>query len=231
MVTSVRSVLALVALASSSAAFAGQPVQTYTRSGEPSRSEGLRSLRGFIPAADPREGLLITPAPHPDAKVDSPDREELGRAWSARGPVGNRTPVSELVRGQPGAASFGAAASELDQVVWVQPEEIDTVVALSPWQQVDDSTLRQILRHERNLGNTRFNPSSERLLNELRAAQKQWLEEQGYILNVRTHVNNAARPSEPSVKPASEIKPRGVIRVVPQAPAAKTADAAPASAE
>lgn len=207
-----------------------EPVQTYTRSAEPSRSEGLRSLRPFIPAGDPRPGLLITPAPFPSNRIDSPDRFENGRVWAARSPIGNRTPIRELTRGLPGAASYGADEDSLDEVVWVQPDEITTAIAISPWQQIDGFTLRQIQRHEKNLGKTVDSPSSARLLSELRAAQHQWLEEQGYILNVRTHVNPASRSqaaasAEPAVQPTSaKPRPRGMIRVIPGAPK-KVADA------
>ncbi len=215
-----RRIIALVVVASCASGTLAEPVQTYTRAGEPSRSEGLRSLRPFIVAADPRPGLLMTPAPFPSNRVDSPDRAENGRVWAARVPIGNRTPMRELVRGLPGAASLGADVDSLDQVVWVQPEEITTPIAISPWQQVDAFTLRQVQRQEPFLGKTVDSPRSARLLVELREAQNQWLEEQGYILNVRTHVNATSRQraerggEAPAVRPTS-IKPRGVIRVVP----------------
>lgn len=220
--------MSIVALSSIVASVAGaQTVQTYTRGPEPSRSEGLRSLRPFIVAGDPRPGLLITPAPFPDNRIDGPDRAENGRLWYARGPIGNRTPVREQVFGRPGPGSFGAPAETIADVIWIQPEEITSVVAISPWQQIDAFTLKQIQRQEKNLGKTVDSPSSARLLSELRAAQHQWLQEQGYILNVRTHVNAAAASrtsEEAAVKPTS-IQPRGVIRVVPQKPADKVAAA------
>lgn len=208
-------------------AYAAGPVQSFSRAGEVTRSEELQSARRLVTAADPRAGLLITPAPFPATRVDGPDREELGRIWHARSPVGNRTPIRELVFGEPGPGAFGAPAEGIAELIWVQPEEIDAVIALSPWQRVDDQTLRQILRQEKNLGRTRFNVSNERLLNELRAAQNQWLEEQGYILNVRTHTNSAAAGATESAAttPASDIQPRGVIRVIPSKPAAKVAQA------
>jgi hypothetical protein len=223
-----RRIIVSVLLAACAASASAEPVQSYTRSGEPSRSEGLRSLRPFIPAGDPRPGLLITPATYPSNRVDSPDRLENGRVWAARSPVGNRTPMNELVRGLPGAGSYGAAPDALDDVIWVQPEEITTVVAISPWQTIDAFTLKQIQRHEKFLGKTADSPASERLLNELRQAQHQWLEEQGYILTVRTHTNGrspqrAQGGVEAATQPTS-IKPRGVIKVTPSAPG-KIADA------
>ncbi|MDX2114671.1 MAG: hypothetical protein SFZ24_03495 [Planctomycetota bacterium] len=221
-------VASILALATS--ALAAQPVQTYTRSADPSRSEGLRTQRPYIPAADPRAGLLISPAPHPGNRVDSPDRAQLGRVWNARTPVGSRTPTADIVWGLPGPGAYGAPADAVHDVIFVQPREIDTVIAISPWQEVDENTLRQILRQEKNLGSTIDNPSSERLLNELRAARHQWLTEQGYIGAVRTHVN--ALPSDDAARPAASpasIKPRGVIRVVPADPVGKVAQAEPSA--
>lgn len=215
-----RRITALIIVAACASGAFAEPVQSYTRSGEPSRSEGLRSLRPFIPAADPRQGLLVSPAPFPNNRIDSPDRAENGRIWASRLPVGNRTPIRELTRGLPGAASLGADVNTLDEIVWVQPNEITTPIAISPWQNIDAFTLRQIQRQEPFLGRTVDSPESARLLTELREAQHQWLEEQGYILSVRTHVNAQSRQRaerggvEPAVQPTS-IKPRGVIRVVP----------------
>lgn len=224
-----RRLVVTLVVAACAATASAQPVQTYTRSPEPSRSEGLRSLRPFIPAGDPRPGLLITPAPYPDGRVDSPDRSENGRLWSSRSPIGNRSPMNELTRGLPGAASYGAPAEALDEVVWVQPSRVTTVIAISPWQEVDANTLRQVQRHEKNLGRTTGNPESAQLLSELRRAQHEWLREQGYILKVRTHINPAVTESdaEPAVQPTS-VKPRGIIRVVPNPPA-KIAGTAAAS--
>lgn len=227
--------LVLVASAALLSAAAGQamadgPVREFVRA--PQRvtaSEELQSRRTLITAADPRSGLLITPAPFPANRIDDPDRLENGRVWVTRGPVGSRTPIRESVYGRPGASSFGAGQEEIGLVIFVQPSELRSVVGISPFQQIDENTLAQIQRQEPNLGKTSDSPRSARLLAELRAAQHQWLEEQGYVLTVRTHVNPAALRDhsrqrsasggegggEGATKPAS-IKPRAVIRVVPQ---------------
>jgi hypothetical protein len=217
-----KTLAALVVLASGTHCLAAQPVQEYTRDGVPSRSEGMRSIRPLVPAADPRDGLLITPAPYPSNRTDDVAREQNGRLWITRGPVGNRSPLSEATRGGPGPASFGAGPESLDELLFVQPSDLRSVVAISPWQDIDARTLKQIQRIEPNLGKTVDSPESERLLNELRAAQHQWLREEGYILRVRTHTSGSAvrTADASSPQPAKdEIKPRAVIRVVPQAPA------------
>lgn len=219
-----KTLAALVVLVSGTHCLAAQPVQEYTRDAVPSRSEGLRSARMLVPAADPRAGLLITPAPYPSNRTDDPSRQQNGRMWITRAPVGNRTPLIESTRGGPGPASFGAGPESLDDLIFVQPSELRSVVALSPWQNVDANTLAQIQRLEPNLGKTVDSPESARLLTELRSAQHQWLREEGYILRVRTHTSGAPAEdtSAPAVRSASdEIKPRAVIRVVPQQPPSK----------
>lgn len=225
---STRLLAVIVPFIASAAFAASEPVQTYTADPIPSRSEGLRSVRPFIPAADPRAGLLITPAPFPAAHVDSPSRLENGRLWIARSPVGNRTPVNEIVRGVPGAGSYGAAPELLDELVFVQPTERRAVIGVSPWQTIDADIYRQVQRLDPNLPRNPDAPRAARLVNELRAGQHQWLEERGYILNVRTHINPAPLSPDRSVD-AGAIKPRGVIRVVPTAP--KNSPARMAAAE
>lgn len=216
-----------------SPALAAGPVREYTRDVPTTRSEELRSVRPLIPATDPRRGLLITPAPYPNNRTDDVDRPENGRLWVSRSPIGSRRPIAETTLTSPGPAFFGAGVESHHDVIFIQPSEIREVIGLSPWQQIDDNTLRQIQRLNPNLGKTPDSPESARLLAELRAAQNQWLEEQGYILRVRTHVNpsagaDAAEAQARNIK--NEIRPRAVIRVVPQAPAKKIAGADAAGA-
>lgn len=227
-----KTLAALVVLASGTHCLAAQPVQEYTRDGVPSRSEGMRSSRPLVPAADPRNGQLITPAPYPSNRTDDIVREQNGRMWITRGPVGNRSPLSEATRGGPGPAAFGAGPESLDDLIFVQPDELRSVVAISPWQDIDADTLRQIQRLEPNLGKTVDSPESARLLKQLRDAQHQWHREQGYILRVRTHTSGSASQMADAsgMQPAKdEIKPRAVIRVVPQTPPSNTGRMAQAS--
>lgn len=214
---------ALATLTLAHAALAAGPVREYSRDPDISRSEQLRSVRPLVPAADPRTGLLINPAPYPNNRTDDADRLQNGRLWVSRAPVSSRYPIAERTLTQPGPASYGAAPEAHQELIFVQPSDIRSVVGISPWQTIDASTLRQIQRLEPNLGKTVDSPESERLLNELRAAQHQWLKEEGYIQRVRTHVNTDAEPSataeaQADVEPAKEIKPRAVIRVQPVTP-------------
>lgn len=211
---------------------ASRDLEAYTNSARPSRNEGLQSGRGFVPAADPRGGRLITPEPFPARRIDDVDRMENGRLWFARSPIGNRTPVRELVRGEPGPGSVGAAGNRLDDLIFVQTDARLPVVAISPWVRDDDRTFKQIERQvpfvlEGQAGTFRLVATRNRegeIKQELKAARNQWLREQGYIAKVRTHVNpaliaglDASHSAQGQARPAaSEIQPRAVIRVVPQ---------------
>ncbi len=216
---------AMIALAATGAD--NGPVRTYTRNPDPSRSAGLQTTRPFNPAGDPRRGLLITPAPYPDAKADGPDRVENGRIWVSRSPVGNRTPIREQPRGFPGPASYGAGTDRHDDVIFVQTDLLRSVVAISPWVRIEelDRQVQNFIDTEQPFysGSRRLTRlQGPRILKELREAQNQWLQEQGYILNVRTHVNPATVVEQMASAPAEERpEPRAVIRVVPHGKPAK----------
>lgn len=205
------------------------PVRTYTRNPDPSRSAGLQTTRPFNPAGDPRNGLLITPAPYPDTRTDGPDRVENGRMWLPRSPIGTRTPIREIPRGFPGPASFGAGADRHDDVIFVQSDLLRSVIAISPWVRVEDldrqvqnfiDTEQPFYGASRRL--TRL--QSPQLLRELREAQNQWLQEEGYILNVRTHVNPTKIETADATRAEEAPQPRAVIRVIPHGQPAKPAN-------
>ncbi len=229
--------LTAAVISSATLAQAGE-VMTYSNSIEPSRSEGLISERGFTPAADPRAQLL-NPAPYPNARTDGPARVENGRLWHSRSPVGNRTPIRELPRvANGGPAAFGAPPELLDEVIFVQTSIPNVgVIAISPWDDLDTRTIESIRRDDPRLGR-RDRPTDFRgepllyegetrrrsgiILRELKAAQRLWLKENGYILKVRTHVNPLAgngattRPAATGQPRLAPTEPRGVIRVKPQ---------------
>lgn len=214
-------------------ALAAGPVRTYTREVDPSRSEGLRSGRAYLPIADPRPGdALLTPAPWPDNRTDSPDRVQNGRLWHPRVQVGTRSPLAELPRGEPGAASFGAPPEANDEVIFVRSSLRLPIVAISPFTDLDERTTDEIERNVPMIGRTQTRFRSPQILHELREAQHQWLREQGYILRVRTHVNPATLAPAPvseqapaeeaegmgegepqSSGPEAKPEPRAVIRV------------------
>ena len=212
---------ASLAFVLASVCVAAQPVQEYTREARSSRSEGLVSKRTFTPAANPRAGLLLNPAPYPNNRTDDVDRFENGRVWVSRSPVGSRPPIGELTRGTPGPAFYGVGAEGHDEVIFVATSDVRSYIAISPYQQIDERTLAEIRRFEPNLSRTSDSAEARRLLNELRAGQNQWLKEQGLIQRVRTHVSADPAASDgaaTAAQPGQEITPRAVIRVQPLKP-------------
>lgn len=221
------SVFSAAVLVSASTLLAGGagPVRTYTRSPDPSRSEGLRSARPYLPLADPRPGdALLTPAPYPDNRTDGPDRVQNGRLWVPRAPVGTRSPLAELPRGTPGADAFGAPEEENDTVIFVRSSLQLPLIAISPFTKLDARTTDEIERLKPTTGRMQTRFRSSQILRELKEAQNQWLREQGYILRVRTHANAAhvlvPKPeskeeagTEADAADAKNPEPRAVIRV------------------
>ena len=189
------------------------PVQTYSNAIDPSRSEGLFSNREYVPLADPRAEHLLNPAPYPTNRTDDPARLELGRLWVSRHPVGNRTPLSEDTRVlNGGPANYGAPPEAIDTVIYVKSARRGIpVIAISPWQNLDANLTDEIRRDNPWLGSAL---RGRTLLKELKQSQRRWLDEQGYILHVRTHVN-PRRIYGAGARPVSDIEPRGILRVRP----------------
>lgn len=163
-----------------------------------------------------RDRLLFTPAPYPANRVDDPAREELGRVWHSRSPVGSRTPIAEQVYGSPGAAAFGAPIGASDDLIEVRADVVP--VLISPWETIGDVDEHYLRRYRPWVKLT----EREEMIHNMRRAQHLWLKEQGYIGGVRTHVNASARRSAPAagiqdVKSNNgPIRPRGVIRKHPK---------------
>jgi len=216
------STAAIVAL---STVVAAGPVQTYTANPPVSRSEGLRTTRHYLPGADPDNGNLLTPNPWPYTRTDSIDRPERGRLWVPRVPIGTRTPLAEIARRFPGAANFGAPVDALEEVIFVQPDvPRSPVIAISPWEDVTSRVTDQLEDQVPYLGRERTDLRAPSILHELILAQNQWLDQQGYILNVRTHKNpHVVFNHTDRAEKAEEIQPRAVIRVHPQDPGAEKA--------
>jgi hypothetical protein len=126
--------------------------------------------------------LLLTPAPHKGNTVDSPRRAENNRLWTGRA-IGDHQTIHA-----PGAASYGAPASEEGALIYVRVNH--TAVAISPWEKINNGGL-QYLEQARNL----------------------WLKENGYVLNVRTFVNpRFLQDDESTASAASNAAPSATIR-------------------
>lgn len=215
-----RRALVVLALATLAGAAHADTLRPYSRAGDISRSEGLQSVREFLPAADPRPGLLLNAAPWPSNRVDSPFRAQNGRLWVTRGNIGSRTVVGELPYGYPGPAGYGAPAEGIDDIIFVRSKTGLPMVAISPWTTINSDTTDLIanevpfLWRSLSLTSTR----SSEIRKELERAQHLWLREQGYIQTVRQHVNLRARAAAEHAGTPREVEPSAIIRVHPPKP-------------
>lgn len=140
-----------------------------------------------------RNKYLFELQPYPANRTDSPDRAENGRLWHSRSPIGSRTPLREQRYigvekgfGRIGAAAFGAPPQLNDQIIYTRVNHVP--VAISPWRNFSDIGFKNY-----------------------RTAQNIWLREQGWVLNVRTHVN--PRRLDNRELAAAQIQPRATIRL------------------
>ena len=156
-----------------------------------------------------RDRLLYTPAPYPTGRVDDTRREQNGRVWHSRTPVGSRTPIGERTYGHPGAAAYGASPEHADLLLEVRAD-VDPVL-ISPWQQITDVDEHALRRYRPWI------KENERAdaIRDMKRAQHLWLKEQGYIGKVRTHVN-ANADAAPGVQ--TKIEPRGVLKLRERTP-------------
>ncbi|TVQ82229.1 MAG: hypothetical protein EA380_00645 [Phycisphaeraceae bacterium] len=212
--------LVVIALATLAGAAHADTLRPYSRAGDISRSEGLQTVREFLPAADPRPGLLLNAEPWPSNRVDSPFRAQNGRLWATRGNIGSRTVVGELPYGYPGPAAYGAPASGIDDIIFVRSKTGLPMVAISPWTTINSDTTDLIssevpfLWRSLSLTSTR----TPEIRRELERAQHLWLREQGYIQTVRQHVNLRARAAAEHVDNRREVEPSAIIRMHPPKP-------------
>lgn len=165
-----------------------------------------------------RDLLLVTRPPYPAARTSQTVRRDSGRLWHSTWPIGTRTPITNDPLAFPGPSFFGAPSDASEDLILVRTREPLPVMAISPFTrfgQVDIDLLK------REMPWIRRTPSIQR---DIERAQHLWLRENGMILGVRTHVNPAtlvsaeATDTEATASPASDIQPRGVIKVHPVDP-------------
>lgn len=210
----------LILVASADIALA-EPVQEYDRVGAVTRSEGLSTVRDFVPAADPQNGQLLNAIPWPTNRTDSPFRVQNGRLWVTSGNIGSRTVVGQLPYGFPGPAGYGAPTSDLSDLIFVRSATGLPTVAISPWTDINSDTLEQIddevpfLWRTLSLTSTR----NSEIRQELESAQLAWLDQQGYVKTVRQHVNIRARARAiENAAGGGRPEPSAIIRVHPPKP-------------
>ncbi len=148
---------------------------------------------------------------------------------------GGTLPSSRYVSGLP----YGAAPDRLDALAFVRTEEPLPPLAISPFEPVDEVLVDELQRRRPWIRR------GSSILEDLRAGRRQWLRENGYILSVRTHVNERARAEaepapirlelpagEPEAaaprtdveeRPDPQLRPGSIVRVrVVESPAAET---------
>jgi len=146
-----------------------------------------------------RNEILTLPAPYPPNRVDSPARLENGRLWRSTYPIGPDK-IRPPSLNEPGPESVGAPRALDDLVIFVDQAHVP--IAISPWETYPD------------LGFERY-----------RRARNLWLREQGWVLNVRTHVN-ARYLHEARARAEAAPAPRATIRVHPKTERPSTIEAA-----
>lgn len=166
-----------------------------------------------------RDSLLVSRPPFPATRTAPTVTRHSGVLWYSQWPIGTRTPIGSDTLAFPGPAFFGAPADASTDLIVVRTREPLPLIAISPYTQfgrVDIGLLK------REMPWIRRTPTIER---DIVRAQQLWLKENGLILGVRTHVNPASlhsgrvsADSNAATAPASDIQPRGVIKVHPVDP-------------
>lgn len=151
----------------------------------------LTSMVAGASSPSDRDGALLTPPPYPANRAEDVRRPETGRLWVSRFPIGNRTPLGEL---RPGAAQYGGTPAD-DR--WIYVRMGPTALPVDPWSDYSSCGL----------------PGLE-------AARNQWLRDNGYVLQVRTHVNArfAGGQSSRSMYGQALPTPRATIRLDDELP-------------
>lgn len=179
---------------------------------------GVRDTEGAIAQPD-RNFLLVTPPPYPPNRTSQTIRRNSGLLWHSTSPIGTRTPINSDTMAFPGPAYYGAPADASTDLIMIRTREPLPLVALSPYTRFQDLDLALL---KREMPWIRRTPTIQQ---DIQRAQHIWLRENGLILGVRTHVNPRALASaqapgdeDAASAPASDIQPRGVIKVYPTDP-------------
>jgi hypothetical protein len=148
---------------------------------------------------------LLEAAPYPARRVDDPSRAELGRVFHGRTPAERiRASVLDL----DGAERYGAALGDLDTLIHVRTRRPLPDIAISPWQDIDERTFQDIRRRRPWV---RFE-DADGILQDLRTAQRRWLEQHGFVGGVRTHVSPATLRAASGKGAAEKREPSAIIR-------------------
>lgn len=147
----------------------------------------------FVGPQTARDQILVTRAPYPPNRTDSPARIQNGRLWVSQMPIGTRTPIAQQVVAEPGPASYGAPWSPDQGAIFVRVNHVP--IAIDPWGRIQQSGLEHF-----------------------EIARQAWLHEQGYILKVRTHTNARYQGAAARSMYSQLPEPRAILRVNDELP-------------
>jgi hypothetical protein len=169
-----------------------------------------------VVAVVPENGRLLSVNPYPDRTVDSTARPGFVQPYrTAATPLQQRLERHYALGGGP--IEFGAPISMADDLIGVRVSALASPVLISPWDSVNEATADEI---RRQLPFVR----DDGLVNDLRLSRNQFLEQRGYILNVRsfggspasvvrrTRAQGNGGPA-PRVLPADDVADRPVDAV------------------
>ena len=158
-------------------------------------------------------GNILHPLPYPYNRTRTTTFTHGGRLWAPANST--QRILSSLYPGR-GPAASGAGLDEGNLVFFVRPltPELDTNlfpdVALSPWQTINEDTFNDIIRRRPWL--KRSPERTGDLIEELRAAQREFMRQQGLVAGVRTHVNARSLANEQGEKRSGDVEPSAIIR-------------------
>lgn len=101
---------------------------------------------------------------------------------------------------------LGASDDVLDQLIYVRTRDALPPIAISPWQEVTDANVDELIRQQPFLRSS----NRDELLEDLQAGRRQWLRENGYAGGTRSFVNNRRRAnmSDRERSPRNEVSGR-----------------------
>jgi hypothetical protein len=217
----------------------GVAVATCALAGAPAPGHGIYSeVLSGIPL---QNGNLLVAKPYPDNRTSTTTYTNSGRLWvpytaqekilSSLAPGGGPATIGaplhagHLTNGLGHYSGHGAVVAEPiapgDVVIFIRPQsEPWPDIAITPNQEINEATIDAITRRHPWL---KRSPERTRdMIEELRAAQRRYLRQQGYVAGVRTHVNPLAlrrhAPGEKSTT-SGEVEPSATIRLRPVTPA------------
>ncbi len=207
----------------------GAAVASCALAGAPAPGHGIYSeITSGVPLTN---GNLRAPKPYPDNRTSTTTYTNGGRLWT---PYTAQEKILSSLQPGGGPATIGAplypghdvgthpviAGGTIlggDAVIFVRPQsEPWPDIAISPYQTINEDTIDLITRRRPWL--VRSPERTENLIDELRAAQRRFLRQYGYVASVRTHVNPLALRHGAEDRDDGSVEPSATIRLRPARP-------------